>query len=324
MRHSDGRGFCAWDKLNCTCQLNSDCMHRASTAADRDFKKIVLFLILMTTATAPFAFVSNAALVAPGLIIGGFVAFLVTGKFRYVTASTYLMIYIGLAVVLIAVALVEYGVLTGKLDREMRMEFGDYELLFHFRFLWIIYAASYAIYALSLKNLWHRPLLRHHAMLAERTRKFKDSCQRNPVSVAFVTIALISVGWFNLRSPELSEAHATNGTDVFACSTPTHHDGDAIRCSNGPSHRLYGIDAPEMPGSCRPGRDCTPGDPFASRDHLASLTAGKDVQCRAVDTDHYGRQVVQCFVGRLDLSCAMVEDGFAVERYGRLECQSDG
>ena len=112
----------------------------------------------------------------------------------------------------------------------------------------------------------------------------------------------------------------SNG-DLFPCPNVEHHDGDAIRCgSQGRSMRLYAIDAPEMPGACRPGRQCTPGDPFASRDHLAALTAGKAVECRQLDTDHYGRRVVQCFAGGVDLSCAMVRDGFAVERYGKLRC----
>ena len=107
----------------------------------------------------------------------------------------------------------------------------------------------------------------------------------------------------------------------FSCRFPSHHDGDAIHClGGGRSMRLYAIDAPEMPGSCRPGRACTPGDPYASRDHLASLTAGKSVSCTQLDTDHYGRKVVQCMAGTVDLSCAMVTDGFAVERYGRLKC----
>ena len=84
--------------------------------------------------------------------------------------------------------------------------------------------------------------------------------------------------------------------------------------------RLTSIDAPEMPGSCRPGRQCTPGDPYASRDHLASLTRGCTVECRQVDTDHYGRQIVKCFADDIDLSCRMVADGYAVERYGSLRC----
>lgn len=109
--------------------------------------------------------------------------------------------------------------------------------------------------------------------------------------------------------------------DTFACPVPYHHDGDAIRCGGaGRSMRLYGIDAPEMPGACHPGRQCTPGDPYASRDHLSSLTAGRSVQCEQVDTDRYGRAVVRCTADGVDLSCQMVSDGFAAERYGRLSC----
>jgi len=109
--------------------------------------------------------------------------------------------------------------------------------------------------------------------------------------------------------------------ELFVCPNPYHHDGDAIRCGDhGRSDRFYAIDAPEMPGACRPGRECTPGDPFAARDHLRALTAGKSVECRQVDTDRYGRRVLQCFAGGVDLSCAMVRDGFAAERYERLRC----
>ena len=109
----------------------------------------------------------------------------------------------------------------------------------------------------------------------------------------------------------------------FACESPSHHDGDAIRCRGDyKSMRLFGIDAPEMPGACRPGRDCTPGDPYAARDYLASLTAGRDVTCEQVDTDRYDRAIVRCAADGADLSCAMVAGGQAVERYGRLRCDS--
>ena len=108
--------------------------------------------------------------------------------------------------------------------------------------------------------------------------------------------------------------------DGFSCVSPQHHDGDNIRCPGGPKGRLYGIDAPEMPGSCRPGRRCTPGDPYASRDHLRSLTSGKQVECVRRDTDSYGRMIVQCHVGEVDLACAQVEAGYAVRRYGVISC----
>ncbi len=108
---------------------------------------------------------------------------------------------------------------------------------------------------------------------------------------------------------------------VFACASPTHHDGDAIRCAGrSRSDRLYGIDAPEMPGTCRRDRACVGGDPFATRDHLAGLTNGRAVSCTQVDRDRYGRRVVRCSAEGKDLSCAMIADGFAVPRYGRIDC----
>lgn len=107
----------------------------------------------------------------------------------------------------------------------------------------------------------------------------------------------------------------------FACASPWHHDGDNIRCAGADgTMRLYGIDAPEMPGSCRPGRRCTPGDPYAARDALRALTDGRRVTCEQLDTDNYGRPVVLCEAGGVDLSCAMIASGHAVPRYGTLDC----
>ena len=97
------------------------------------------------------------------------------------------------------------------------------------------------------------------------------------------------------------------GALSFLCSNPSHHDGDNVRCSNiDQAIRLQGIDAPEMPGACRPGRDCTPGDPYAARDQLRRLTSGKTVRCEQEDTDSYGRIIARCDAGGVDLSCAMI------------------
>jgi uncharacterized membrane protein YsdA (DUF1294 family) len=107
----------------------------------------------------------------------------------------------------------------------------------------------------------------------------------------------------------------------FVCAQPSHHDGDNVRCANiDRAIRLQGIDAPEMPGACRPGRDCTLGDPFAARDHLRGLTRGRVVQCVAEDTDSYGRIIARCAAGGVDLSCAMIRSGHAVARYAPLDC----
>ena len=107
---------------------------------------------------------------------------------------------------------------------------------------------------------------------------------------------------------------------AFLCAGPTVHDGDGIRCAGERrGMRLYAIDAPEMPGACHPGRRCVAGDPVASREALRGLVRRGAVMCRDVDRpDRYGRRIVQCCIGRLDLSAEQVRTGAAVPRYGPL------
>lgn len=105
---------------------------------------------------------------------------------------------------------------------------------------------------------------------------------------------------------------------VIVCQGPSITDGDTFRC-NGTRIRLAAIDAPEMPGHCKTGRQCTPGDPHAAKAYLIQLTRGP-VICRQDTLDKYGRTVAHCEAGGRDLSCAMVAAGHAVERYGRLSC----
>ena len=107
----------------------------------------------------------------------------------------------------------------------------------------------------------------------------------------------------------------------FSCENPRHHDGDNLRCANVPgSMRLQGIDAHEMPGACRPGRACVEGDPYAARDYLRSLTAGKVLQCVQADTDNYDRRIVNCNANGVNIGCAMIAAGQAVPRYAPLDC----
>jgi endonuclease YncB( thermonuclease family) len=103
------------------------------------------------------------------------------------------------------------------------------------------------------------------------------------------------------------------------CVDPQVVDGDTLRCG-ATRIRLHAIDAPEMNGHCRPGRQCVPGDPSASTEHLRALVSGSAVSCRQVDTDRYGRAVALCSAGGRDLSCAQVQSGHAFERYGTLNC----
>jgi micrococcal nuclease len=115
-------------------------------------------------------------------------------------------------------------------------------------------------------------------------------------------------------------------TALTLCIVAAVTDGDSIRCTDRTRLRLADIDAPEM-SHCRPGRNCAPGDPVASRENLRWL-AGDRVHYRIVDgdrckagfqaTDHYGRRVVKVYVDGVDLGEEQVRGGFAVRwRCGR-------
>lgn len=106
--------------------------------------------------------------------------------------------------------------------------------------------------------------------------------------------------------------------ETVSCHAPYIIDGDTFTC-NKKRIRLHAIDAPEMNGHCKHGRRCTQGDPIASRDYLIALTRG-DVSCSALYYDKYGRMIAQCLTESVNLGCAMVEAGHAVERYGTLKC----
>lgn len=101
---------------------------------------------------------------------------------------------------------------------------------------------------------------------------------------------------------------------LIACTAPTVHDGDTLRC--GPERvRLFGVDAPEVR------RGQTPAEPFAyeARDALIRLTRGR-VACRFVERDRYGRFVGKCWSSASpDVNAALIRSGFATEyrRYSK-------
>lgn len=136
--------------------------------------------------------------------------------------------------------------------------------------------------------------------------------------------ALIGLNWLSESPlPLVPEDVATlapdAGGDRFDCRNPVIVDGDTLRCGS-ERVRLHGIDAPEMPGHCRPGRDCVEGDPFTSTEHLRKLAGRGALTCERVDTDSYGRTVARCEADGVDLSCGQIEAGHAVRRYGFILC----
>lgn len=88
-------------------------------------------------------------------------------------------------------------------------------------------------------------------------------------------------------------------------------DGDTLRCGD-ERVRLIGIDAPELPGHCRLGRQCAAGDAAASTAALVQLVQGKPVVLERHGQDRYGRTLAFARVGRVDLSCAQLRAGRAI------------
>lgn len=101
---------------------------------------------------------------------------------------------------------------------------------------------------------------------------------------------------------------------IIACTAPTVHDGDTLRCGS-ERVRLFGVDAPEV----RRGK--TPAEPLAyeARDELIRLTRGR-VGCRFVERDRYGRFVGRCWSDATpDVNAALIRSGLTTEyrRYSK-------
>ena len=88
-------------------------------------------------------------------------------------------------------------------------------------------------------------------------------------------------------------------------------DGDTVYIEgHKPAIRIWGINAPEKGESSYQ----------AATNALSRLVSHKNVSCRFIETDRYGRSVSQCFLsdGR-DLGAEMIRQGYAVEycRYSK-------
>lgn len=101
---------------------------------------------------------------------------------------------------------------------------------------------------------------------------------------------------------------------LAACSSSIEDaqavDGDTFKVAD-QRYRLVGIDAPEMPGHCRPNRQCVEGDPFTSRLTLQSFL-DEGVRCTEHGRDAYDRTLVICTTASgSDLAGVLVNMGMA-------------
>ena len=108
----------------------------------------------------------------------------------------------------------------------------------------------------------------------------------------------------------------------FACPNPAHPDGASIRCAESAQvQQLHGIAVPPVRAPCTGYRSCPPDPGNAARDHLAELTRGLTVTCTRTGKTSDGAPEARCYAAGLDLSCAMVVDGFATPTDPGLGCK---
>lgn len=144
-----------------------------------------------------------------------------------------------------------------------------------------------------------------------RTRKFRRRAQGVAEALGVclcVFVIAVAALWLSPREE----------AGTLECTALRVIDGDTMDCA-GTRIRLLGMDTPEMPGHCRAGRDCTPGDPFAAKARLQSLAAS-GVSCRVSGEDDFGRALARCESAEGDLSCAMLASGHAVRRHDPIFC----
>ena len=89
-------------------------------------------------------------------------------------------------------------------------------------------------------------------------------------------------------------------------------DGDSLRSGN-LRIRLFGIDAPELKQQCADQNGVLWGCGVAAQRQLNDLIdTKKNLQCNLRDVDRYGRLIMQCFNGAIDIGAAMVRSGHAL------------
>lgn len=144
-----------------------------------------------------------------------------------------------------------------------------------------------------------------HPLDPQPTRR---QTRRIYIEFVVVTVALMTTIAAMLLGPELY-ARRPAGEPIYGCRAI---DGDTLRCGR-ERVRLLGIDAPEMPGHCRRGRQCVAGDPFASKARLAAEVRGVLAITR-VSEDRYGRTLATVTGPHGDLSCWQIRGNAAAYR----------
>ena len=120
---------------------------------------------------------------------------------------------------------------------------------------------------------------------------------------ALLAVGLVLGTGFNQAN--ISFAKPIASSTLMRC---TAVDGDTLRCGQ-MRVRLSGVDAAELPGHCRAGRDCAPGDPLTHQSALERFVRSP-VLVTPLKIDRYGRTVALVTDGReRNASCAAIAAG---------------
>ena len=113
--------------------------------------------------------------------------------------------------------------------------------------------------------------------------------------------------------PLSDAAFATTSYDLSGQVTVTKvSDGDSLR-SGKLRIRIFGIDAPELKQECQDQVGSAWACGLVARQQLENLLgADKLLHCKLRNVDRYGRLVMQCFRGTVDIGAAMVRSGHAL------------
>lgn len=145
-------------------------------------------------------------------------------------------------------------------------------------------------------NAWNMVGMRHY-------RRRRIITPLAVLALAAVAGAVVGV------APSLNKTSGATayGEPIGGCRVT---DGDTLRCGS-ERIRLLAIDAPELPGHCRRGRACAPGDPHASTSSLSGAMTGR-LTIERIGEDHYGRTLALVAGEEGDLSCWQLAQGQAI------------
>lgn len=143
-----------------------------------------------------------------------------------------------------------------------------------------------------------------------RAKRRREKARRTAVPIMILASAAAVGALVGIMPSTVVSTLQPGYEDTVGVCTAT--DGDTIRC-NGERIRLLGIYTPELPGHCREGRNCAPGDPYAAKQSLADALIGT-IRIHRVGADHYGRTLATLSSDKGDLSCWQLQHGQAIYR----------